>query len=405
MTKQDPTMKMSNSASPRFVEQVLQIEKLNLNAQLIAGIYSSTAYHLIQTPEREIRRSAVRKEVQKIPQVGGFDYESVLAGIFPQEDAEGHGFVCNRGYNNRHVQGLIESFVETFEASVQDGTGNMSENFPILLALNDDKQTMKIVDGQHRFLACKALHEGQAGKQFLTYKGRFPFYFTLSSAHNIGMRQIAGLNSHAKNWELFDFVKGCAAEGNVHYRKLLAYLIYFGVQATSFQRNYSTGDKSRLPYKGDIKEGSFEITDEEGMLQMLQRSHRFVEIVNKFYRDPNRSQEDMESGKKVRQWKLGMTYRLTQSLNHIWNIPNFNEEHFMHQVKLAALKGSPDIRKLSSVDANLAAPIMALYNNHLKHKRHEHCMTVRVTGIRSHMLMSDLEVTAAEPPARRAIKL
>lgn len=99
--------------------------------------------------------------------------------------------------NRKVVTGQVSKLQASFNANP-----DLAQAVPIIV---NDK--MEIVDGQHRFYACKNL--------------KLPiFYFQVKG---LKLKDVQTLNSSTKIWSPVDYAKSYAELGNQHYKTYLAY--------------------------------------------------------------------------------------------------------------------------------------------------------------------------------------
>lgn len=97
----------------------------------------------------------------------------------------------NRQINRGHVELLKQSFTEN---------GNLTMVQPILV-----NERHQIIDGQHRFQACKELE--------------VPIYFTM--VEGVGISHARSMNILQKNWTTIDFAYSYANEGRQAYKNFV----------------------------------------------------------------------------------------------------------------------------------------------------------------------------------------
>lgn len=96
---------------------------------------------------------------------------------------------ANREQSRGHIEALKKAFEEV---------GNLTKVQPVLV---NDKY--EIIDGQHRFTACKELG--------------LPIYFTM--VHGLGVREARSMNILHRNWTPNDYVRSYANAGDPNYQK------------------------------------------------------------------------------------------------------------------------------------------------------------------------------------------
>lgn len=98
---------------------------------------------------------------------------------------------ANRKQLRGHIEALKKSFIEV---------GNLTKAQPILV-----NEKFQIIDGQHRFTACKELE--------------LPIYYTVVS--HLGISHARTINVLHKIWRIEDFARSYALSGNINYQKYL----------------------------------------------------------------------------------------------------------------------------------------------------------------------------------------
>lgn len=159
------------------------------------------------------------------------------------------------GANREQSRGHIETLKTAFEE-----VGNLTKVQPILV--ND---RYEIIDGQHRFTACKELG--------------LPIYFTMVSG--LGVREARSMNILHRNWTVNDFANSYAEGGDPNYRKYLELKEDYGF-SHSVILAYVTGSTDHSGFK-DFREGNFVITDEaaaRSRLDLLAQIGEFTPLVN-----------------------------------------------------------------------------------------------------------------------------
>lgn len=133
----------------------------------------------------------------------------------------------NRQVDNRHVNALIASMKEKYYLS------------PIQV-----NEKMEIIDGAHRYTACKAL--------------KLPVYYYIAKGTDLKTIQV--LNSNSKDWKIEDYLQSWITQGNKDY-----------IQYKQFQDAYSlshkinllllTGQMGSMGQLKDFENGAFKIKD------------------------------------------------------------------------------------------------------------------------------------------------
>lgn len=156
----------------------------------------------------------------------------------------------NREVNLGHVQKLIEAIEEN---------GNMTQVQPVLV-----NERMEIIDGQHRFTACREL--GQ------------PVFYTVVPGLNITDSRI--MNILQKGWTTMDFAKSYAQDGNENYEK---YLEIIGAHKNLSHSSLilyitNTSDDSSGIYK-DFRTGRLIVNDVEEIETRIEQLEEVVEAI------------------------------------------------------------------------------------------------------------------------------
>lgn len=143
--------------------------------------------------------------------------------------------------NNRKVDA---AHVNNIKKAMEEN-GNLTKVVPVLV-----NQKMEIIDGQHRFQACKELG--------------LPVYYSLVSGLDI--HEARSMNILQKNWSLGDFAKSYADSGNVNYQKYITLRETYGlsdsVTLVSVKALSLTDRGGGRGYK-QFKAGELTITDEQ----------------------------------------------------------------------------------------------------------------------------------------------
>ena len=144
--------------------------------------------------------------------------------------------LANREQNRGHIETLKTAFEEI---------GNLTRVQPILV--NDN---FEIIDGQHRFIACKELD--------------LPIYYTV--VPGLGVPEARSMNILHRNWDNNDYAKSYAETGNTNYK------IYLKLRQ-DYEYNHSI--TMAAVYGGakggfkDFREGNFFIEDEQLIRERL----------------------------------------------------------------------------------------------------------------------------------------
>lgn len=154
---------------------------------------------------------------------------------------------ANRDQSRGHIEVLKAAFEEI---------GNLTKVQPILV---NDK--LQIVDGQHRFTACKEL--GQ------------PIYYTM--VEGLGVNEARSMNLLHRTWRVDDFAKSYAMSGDKNYQRYINLKEDYGFRHSvilAFIQN--TPEKAGV-FK-EFREGDFVIQDEEAAVERLEYLSQAVEL-------------------------------------------------------------------------------------------------------------------------------
>lgn len=116
-------------------------------------------------------------------------YDIPIAMVMKTNDYDKFKFISQNRLPD-HVRALVQSFKDRY--------------VPNAILCNDK---FEIIDGQNRFLAAKEL-------------GLPVFYYCIE---NLGIYDVASLNSYGKNWSPLDFVNMWASLGKDEYKKILSF--------------------------------------------------------------------------------------------------------------------------------------------------------------------------------------
>lgn len=156
-------------------------------------------------------------------------------------------FSVNRDINRGHVEVIKRTFTEI---------GNFTEKQPILV--NED---YKIVDGQHRFTACKEMS--------------IPIYFTMQPG--LTAKDALAMNILHREWRLDDYARYHAESGDENYRKFLQlvgdYELSYSILIT-----YAVGEKVPGATAG-FRKGEFVFRDVPGTRARLDKLVEVTDLV------------------------------------------------------------------------------------------------------------------------------
>ena len=120
-------------------------------------------------------------------------YDNPIAMVMKTNDYDKFKFISQNRLPD-HVKALMLSFTDRY--------------VPNAILCNEKYE---IIDGQNRFLAAKEL-------------GLPVFYYCIE---NLGIYDVASLNSYGKNWGYLDYIKMWAELGKNEYKKILAFSAEF----------------------------------------------------------------------------------------------------------------------------------------------------------------------------------
>ena len=135
---------------------------------------------------------------------------------------------ANRDYSDQHVLAIKRSFEET---------GNFTRVKPIVV-----NENLEIIDGQHRFIACKELG--------------YPVYYTIVTGAGVDVAR--AMNILHKGWTTDDYAKSYAATGDINYITYNRLKEEYGVSHTVMMSAVGVAHRG---FK-DFREGAFIIRDE-----------------------------------------------------------------------------------------------------------------------------------------------
>lgn len=154
--------------------------------------------------------------------------------------------------NRVTYRGHIESIKRAFETM-----GNFTEKQPILV-----NENYKIIDGQHRFVACKEMG--------------LPIYFTMQQG--LGVADARAMNILHRSWQLVDYARSYAESGDTSYQKFLQLSEDYEF-SYSVLMAYAVGGEKRGAFSG-FRKGEFVFTDVPAARARLDKLAEAVEITN-----------------------------------------------------------------------------------------------------------------------------
>ena len=140
-----------------------------------------------------------------------------------------------RFYNKN--RSIVKAKVSKLAAAIR--LLNMTREKPIVV-----NEKMEIIDGQHRFEACKRL--------------KFPIYYIKSTLNGKTNDAIITLNANQSAWQLMDYVKNYADRGYADYKLILECMDKYKVTiscAVAFVSNADTSGSSLIK-TGRFKKGA-----------------------------------------------------------------------------------------------------------------------------------------------------
>lgn len=159
----------------------------------------------------------------------------------------------NRDINELHVERLVKS---------------ISKHQLIVPIIVNDK--MEIIDGQHRYEACKTLG--------------FPLYYTIQEGY--GLEECHTLNAVTKKYSAENFLQGYAALGKEEYVKFKEFRQTYPFLSIHLCQIYLTGG-IRRDKQGDFKSGDFKILDYLTACRWAEQACDFKEYTGIFFTNRN----------------------------------------------------------------------------------------------------------------------
>lgn len=215
---------------------------------------------------------------------------------------------ANREQSRGHIEALKAAFEEM---------GNLTRVQPILV--NDQ---MQIIDGQHRFTACKELDQ--------------PIYYTMVAG--LGVRDARQMNILHRTWNLEDYARSYAVGGDANYQRYLQ-LIEEHEFSHSVTLHYSKGVQGKGAFK-EFRQGNYTLTPEE-VRRATERLDKLSEIV--------------ELNPIARANQFALAY-----LQAITNNPEFDHARFM-----ARLERSPHLLTRQAGVPEYLRVIEDIYNHNM----------------------------------------
>ena len=182
--------------------------------------------------------------------------QSSRARIYFTKDYSRFSFIRgNRDISQKKVDKLI--------ASIESGL-DLLPYCPIIVS-----ETMKIIDGQHRFYVSKSL-----GK---------PVHYVMCDVTDI--RRIAEMNSNTDKWKMKDFVNWYIDLGTEDYKVLAEYKkrsgFSYGVSAVILSGcGFISDGGNRI--NADIEDGKFRSTDEDNANSFLDEYSKLISHTDRY---------------------------------------------------------------------------------------------------------------------------
>lgn len=147
--------------------------------------------------------------------------------------------VSNREQYRKHIERIKQGFEEY---------GNLTKVQPILV-----NEKFDIIDGQHRFIACKELGE--------------PIYYTMTPG--LGVAEARSMNILHKSWLPLDYARSYALQGDTNYQKFIQLMEDYGFSFTTTLK-YAEGSEIK-GMNSRFRKGEFVLTDEKGARERLDK--------------------------------------------------------------------------------------------------------------------------------------
>lgn len=216
----------------------------------------------------------------------------------------------NRVINYNHVKELKRSM----------------ESHPELLPSNpiEVNENMYIIDGQHRWTACKELG--------------MPVYYIVNEGATLDATRIENVTQ--RRWSLMDFAHSYAEGGNKDYKTFLRMVHdYPKVQASVIQMVCNGGNRHNS--SGDFRRGEFVISDQEFATKTLARLNDIAEKAHTRLNTP----------------------MSTQLFFLIRDNKDFNYDHFMEKMEKESAR---DMFRMASTRRLCLQSIENVYSFHAK---------------------------------------
>ena len=128
-------------------------------------------------------------------------------------------------------------------------------------------KNFRIIDGQHRFWACKEM--------------KMNIYFVITD--EVTIRDIATLNSNTDKWKAKDFVNCYIDLGVRHYKVLLDFMEQHRLSITTAANLLQLGEamEGGANVSSKIKDGLFEVRHEESANEIAVQTKELIEFTEK----------------------------------------------------------------------------------------------------------------------------
>jgi len=160
---------------------------------------------------------------------------------------------------------------------------HLMETCPILV-----NKSMEIIDGQHRFLACKI--------------NKLPIFYIKSES--ISYEDIITLNSDQKNWGINDYIKHHCEKGNENFIKLVE---FSNVTSLSISISCTFLGFNRKTLISSIKTGTLLLPDKKFQEIAMEKALQFKSFENRI----------LENYKKDILIRNAFSYTFLESLAHL----------------------------------------------------------------------------------------
>lgn len=155
-------------------------------------------------------------------------------------DYDSFSFMANnRETNLGHVEALKRAF---------DEYGNLTKVQPVLV-----NENLEIIDGQHRFLACKELGE--------------PIFYNI--VPGLGIQEARKMNILHRGWSADDYARSYAESGNQHYQRYVELKEEFGFSHSVMLLAVYTGREHKGIY-AIFREGDMNIAHLPSVMERLE---------------------------------------------------------------------------------------------------------------------------------------